>query len=364
MPDDGSTYYAEGMKIDDGYWNTLIANMDRSSVNDSVEVSFGFTVKRTDLKAAPTADFISDSAYDKHYDLNAVAECAPYEAVAILHESKDHKWFYVVSYGYAGWGLAENFCTCDSREDWISRQTPDEFLMVADREIRLSYDPYEPDSSGIQIPMGTKLTLVRPEDAPADFNGRSSYNSYIVKVPGRQSDGKLKDVYTLIPASDDVSIGYLPYTRANIINQAFKRLGDRYGWAGMYSANDCSGITREIFACFGFEFPRNGKAQIRMSDMSSQNISKKSDEEKLEVFNQLAPGSLLYFPGHLMIYLGMDNDTPYVISAVGSMATADMAEGDSIPVNSVVINSLTDTTRKTGKTWLSCITNILTCETE
>lgn len=359
-----SPCYIDGKPVSSDYWNNILENMNKSSLKESVQVSFGFTVKRTDVKAAPFTSFLSDTPADKHYDMNAVAECAPYEPVAVLHESKDKEWYYVAAYGYAGWVPVKNIALCATREEWIDYQNPDEFLTVTAREIRLAYDPYDSDSSGLLIPMGTKLSLVKPDDAPADFNGRSSYNSYIVKVPGRLDNGKINYIYTLVPLSDDVTIGYLPYTRENVIIQSFKRLGDRYGWAGMYSANDCSGITREIYACFGFEFPRNGKAQIRMTSLQSIDVSKKNDEEKLEVFSQLPAGSLLYFPGHLMIYLGMDNDTPYVISAVGSMATADMAEGEAIAVNSVIINSLSDTTRKSGKTWLSCITNILTCETK
>jgi hypothetical protein len=99
-----------------------------------------------------------------------------------------------------------------------------------------------------------------------------------------------------------------------------------------------------------------------MTSLQSLKVADYTDEEKLKVLSELPAGSLLYFPGHLMIFLGMDNETPYVISAVGNMATSDMSKGDSISVNSVIINSLTDTTRKTGKTWLNCITNILTCE--
>ena len=361
-PGTASAYYVDGKAVSDTYWDKLSDNMNTSAISSTVSVSFGFTVKRTDVKASPTSDFMSDSSEDLHYDMNAVAECAPYEAVAVLHKSKDNNWYYVAAYGYAGWVPVEDVTLCSNREEWLELQNPDEFLVVTAREIRLAYDPYEPESSGLLIPMGTKLALVKPGDAPADFNGRTSCNSYIVKVPGRDNKGNLKDIYALVPVSDDVSIGYLPYTRENIINQAFKRLGDRYGWAGMYYANDCSGIAREIFACFGFEFPRNGKAQIRMTSMQTLEIAEKTDKEKLEILSEVPAGSLLYFPGHLMIYLGTDNDTPYVISAVGSMATADMAEGESIAVNSVIINSLTDTTRKTGKTWLNCITKILTCE--
>ena len=362
VPENAADYYADGKPVSESYWNTLTENMNRSAIKETVNVPFGFTVERTDVKAAPTADFLSDTADDRHYDSNAVAECAPYEPVAVLHKSKDSEWYYVAACGYAGWVPVESVAICSNRNEWVAAQNPEEFLVVTDREIRLAYDPYNPDESGTLIPMGTKLPLVKPEDAPADFNGRTSYNSYIVKVPGRDNNGNLKHIYTLVPVSEDVSIGYLPYTRENIITQAFKRLGDRYGWAGMYYANDCSGITREIFACFGFEFPRNGKAQIRMTSMQTIKVTGKTDDEKLEILADLPAGSLLYFPGHLMIYLGMDNDTPYVISAVGSMATADMTEGDSIAVNSVIINSLTDTTRKTGKTWLNCITDILTCE--
>ena len=354
--------YIDGKEVSPDYWRNVSENINISAVKDTVKVHFGFTVRRTDVKSAPFSAFLSDTADDLHYDMNAVAECAPYEPVAVLHKSKDRKWLYILSYGYGGWIPAENVALCSGRSEWLSMQNPEEFLMVTAREIRLAFDPYDPETSGILIPMGTKLTLVKPENAPDDFNGRISYNSYIVKVPGRDTNGNMNDTYALIPVSDDVTIGYLPYTRGNLISQSFKRLGDRYGWAGMYYANDCSGITREIYSCFGFEFPRNGKAQIRMTSLQSLKVADYTDEEKLKVLSELPAGSLLYFPGHLMIFLGMDNETPYVISAVGNMATSDMSKGDSISVNSVIINSLTDTTRKTGKTWLNCITNILTCE--
>ena len=361
-PDNPKAYFIDGKPTTESFWNELIENMDIESINSNVSVKFAFSTERINVKAAPDPNFIGETQNDLHYDMNAVAECAPYEPVAVLHESQDSKWYYILCYGYSGWVPKESIAICGSRDEWIEYQNPDEFLIVTDREIRLAYDPYDPESSGLLLPMGTKLTLISPDEAPADFNGRASYNSYIVKVPGRDNSGYITDIYSLIPVSEDVSIGYLPYTHANIINQAFKKLGDRYGWAGSYYSNDCSGITKEIYSCFGFKFPRNGKAQIRMTSMQSIDVSKNTDSEKIEILSELPAGSLLYFPGHLMIYLGMDHDTPYVISAVGSMATKDMPKGDSIAVNSVILNSLSDTTRKTGKTWLSCITNILTCE--
>ena len=55
-----------------------------------------------------------------------------------------------------------------------------------------------------------------------------------------------------------------------------------------------------------------------------------------------------------MIFLGVDGDTPYVISALGSVV--DSKGEDVILVNSVALNSL-EVKRRNGTTWLENITH-------
>ena len=55
----------------------------------------------------------------------------------------------------------------------------------------------------------------------------------------------------------------LPLTRANLIRQAFKFLGERYGWGHDYNARDCSGFVSEVYRSMGVLMPRNTSDQAR-----------------------------------------------------------------------------------------------------
>ncbi len=359
FPSNQDDLFVNGQKVGQEYWLNLKNNCNLNSVPDKVNVKFGFSVKRATLRQFPTNDYANVDYDDYFYDDFIMSDFMPFSPVAILHESADGLWYYIAMYGYCGWIEKENVAICPSREDWLDRQNCDSFLVVTGSEIRLSEDPYCEDLSSQIIPMGTKLPLVKYEDAPENINQRYSYGTYIVKLPVRLADGSISDEYSLIPANADVSVGYLDYTRANILKQAFKLEGQVYGWAGDFYSNDCSGIVREIFLCFGFEFPRVASQQMNVSDMKFTDVSKKSDTEKLELIKTLPAGSLLYFSGHIMIYLGYDGDDPYVISSVGSIATPDTEVGDAIQVNTVLVSSMLRTTRRSGATWLSSVTGIL-----
>jgi hypothetical protein len=86
-------------------------------------------------------------------------------------------------------------------------------------------------------------------------------DNYVLKLPVRRKSGELEFKLALLPAASDVALGYMPYTRANLIRQIFKTNGNRYGWGGMLEARDCSALVLEVYRCFGFDLPRNSEDQ-------------------------------------------------------------------------------------------------------
>ncbi len=69
----------------------------------------------------------------------------------------------------------------------------------------------------------------------------------------------------------------------------------------------------------------------------------------------MPPGTLLYFPGHIMIYLGQVQGEYYVISSVSSMKMPQSSESeDALKVRRVVINTLS-MERKSSVTWLNAL---------
>lgn len=193
---------------------------------------------------------------------------------------------------------------------------PEDFLVVTGREIRLNKDRGCEELSNLLLPMGTVLPLVKPEDAPESIDGRYSYNSYIVRLPIRTRTGSIDDRYALIASTEDVSVGHLPYTGKAVIELALKRLGDRYGWGGLDYSQDCSGMVREIYSCFGFFMPRTTWPQLDMQGSERYDLTDMTDAEKPDLLKKLPAGTMLHFPGHVMLYLGMKDKRPYVISAV------------------------------------------------
>ena len=79
-----------------------------------------------------------------------------------------------------------------------------------------------------------------------------------VLVPIRKIDGSFETAIAWLTPDADVHNGYMPYTRRNIVTQAFKMLGDPYDWTGAALGRNHETTYRDIFACFGFSLPHNG----------------------------------------------------------------------------------------------------------
>lgn len=360
-PEDPSSRYLHGQPTTLEYWDALAANCNTSAILDSACVSFGYSVTRAELRLFPSADFIGEDATDTFYDAALCSEMLPFLPVCKVHESADGEWWYVFMYGMSGWVRKECVALCPSREDWLARQAETDFLVVTGRELRLADEPLVPELSRQLLPMGTRLPLVPAESLSQTVNDRAAYGNYAVKLPVRGADGMIADKLMLIPVSEDVNIGCLPYTHKNVLTLAFKRLGDRYGWGGMFHATDCSGLVHEIYACFGFVLPRTAGSQANLSEMFAVDLTEMTEAEKLSKLSAIPAGTLLYFPGHIMLYLGMDNGVPYVISAAGTLAAHD---GQSVEnVSAVIVNSLY-AKRRNGKTWLESLTRVQTMELE
>jgi len=174
--------------------------------------------------------------------------------------------------------------------------------------------------SELQLDMGIRLPLLSSAEVGHLLYGQNPVASYIVQLPVRQADGSLGFAPALIPRSADVHEGYLAFTANNILTQAFKFLGERYGWGHDYNGRDCTGFISEVFRSFGLLMPRNSGQQGNGN--YGQNVRFGQDTtaaDKLRAIEQAQLGDLLYFPGHVALYLGMVDKQPFVIHDVNSL---------------------------------------------
>ena len=353
FPDEPS--YIGDQLVAPGFWTELQKQINLDGIEETNQVKYGFTVRRSNLKIFPTASIIGDAPGDPGFDLFQNSAVLAAEPLVILYHSADGQWDYVQINNCSGWVSSVDVAISD-RETWLKYQNEKDFLVVTANHLKLDADPLALEISELEFSMGCKLPLVGATESNATLDMRVDHGNYLIKIPTRNAAGQLEFKISALPISNDVVEGYMPYTRANIIRQALKMQGDRYCWGGMLNGRDCSSLVMELYRCFGFQLARNSEAQ---EISTGKTISFKNFDrvERENLMNQIMPGAVLHFPGHEMLYLGEVGGRYYVISALGSFARYKTGESkpETVRVRSVVINDLS-ITRGNGNQWLDELT--------
>lgn len=316
---------------------------------------YAVAVKRAVLKIWPIDEYLGEFANDPD-DENALAILNPNDPFVIggktVYEGKTY--YYGRSDNCSGWVDAEYVAKCSSKDEWLDAWkvniSSTNFLVVTEDSITLDASITSPEISKVELPLGTVLKLVPKSDLPESINERGIWYNHVVYIPTRNAKGKYEKKMALIPVTKKVSVGYLPFTEANILDVSFEVLGKRFGWGGCLDAYDSSLYHRAVYTCFGIKMPRNGTWQRNIPGKFTD-ITSLSDKEKLEALKELPIGTLLYIPGFSMQYIGMYNDIPYVICSNGFVCDSK-GELKSKTTYSVIILPLT-ARRTNGNTFLT-----------
>jgi cell wall-associated NlpC family hydrolase len=320
---------------------------------------YGLVVHRADLRTFPTRTRVFGRAGDTDIDRFQESAFFPGTPVAIVHESRDQKWWFVVGDLYAAWIEKRHVAEGDKAQVFgYVRKTP--YLVVTGAEIRTTTTPDEPRVSDLQLDMGLRVPWLRDWPGTRGVNGQAPYASYVIELPVRNADGRLAIVPALIPRTADVAPDYLPLTRGNVLRQAFKFLGERYGWGHDYNARDCSGFVSEVYRSMGVILPRNTRDQS-VSPALNRIAFAQGDgaAERSKAAAELQVGDLIYIPGHVMLAIGHDRGMPYVIHDTngGSWLGADgaLVKGH---LNGVSVTPLTPLRLDEQRSYVDGITNI------
>lgn len=345
--------YINGKEIQSSYWGKLKRTIKNAKCTKNQKMKYGIVTEKTILRQYPTLDMLSDDPNDPEWDDQAITSVNVNEPVTAYIQTSDKKFTYVRARLSEGWIETEKIAICSSKEEWENAFNPENFVIVTGDRIFLEPSTDTPEISYKQLTMGTKLKLVTDYDGTHTIIDRTPQSNYIVTLPMRDAKGNYYEKDVMIPANRDVNVGYLPFTRANIVKLAFNCQGDRYGWGGMLESSDCSQFACEIYKCFGITLPRNTTWQGSVP-YGVTVISELDTEEKALVLDTAEPGSIIQFPGHEMIYLGKVNDEYYTINNVSSL----VENGIKKRIRSTVVNTLS-TTRANGKTWFSELSKII-----
>lgn len=345
FPDDEERY-SNGRLVDQAYYLGLKDQMNLSGIGEQNEVAYAVTIRRTNIRTFPTSDESLSEPDDKEFDLFQETAAGPAEPVLILHHSSDGSWLFVQIYNYCGWIPAADIAVAKDKKSWLAYVNPANYLVVTGNRL----GPDFPEPLPVELTMGTRVPL-------AD-DGTVSGGGYEVLLPARGDNGQLRTDTAFIPADADVSVGYLSYTRANIIRQSFKILGERYGWGGMFNARDCSAFVMDVYKSFGFMLPRNADEQEQSAGVTVS-FESLNTGQRYELLDTLLPGASLHTPTHEMLYLGRHEGRYYVIHDITSYGNANQKNPDGslekIVLNRVVVTDLS-LPRRNGMSFIDSLT--------
>lgn len=221
--------------------------------------------------------------------------------VAILHRSRTGSHLFVLTDDNFGWVDVADIAFAGSG-DTERFTSPEQFIVCTGRRVPFYSDAQCTNFIG-WLRMGDRMPKAGPRQ---------------ITVPYRNVDGSLEITTAWLPEHADVHDGYIPYTRRNIIETAFKMLDEPYDWTGSTLGWNHVTIFRDIFACFGFRLPFNAALFTHFGDKDTAAMPDDAPETKWSMIMDIEPFvSFAVSRGHALLYLGKYDGHPVAFDISG-----------------------------------------------
>lgn len=285
-----------------GQWlkNANMANVDTKKYK-------AITVRHTEVKALPT----SKSFYR---DPRKVGEGFPFDynqnsayhintPLYISHFSKDKKWAFVRGAYTFGWVKLNDIALVD--KTFIEVFKNGKYAMAIKDNLRLYRN-------------NTQVTIVKLGSL---FPAAKDNQRYLIAARDKRGRARIEKVSMQDPSI--LAKKPLAFTPQNVAMLAKEFYGEPYGWGGGYECRDCSATTRDFLGVFGIFLERNSNKQAKEGKSISIAGLQKSLKKK-KIINEAEPfRSLLYVPGHIVLYLGQYKGEPVIMHTYWGMRKND-----------------------------------------
>ncbi len=286
------------------------------------------TVRRTDVRRLPTREphsLVPRSPGDGHPFDNLQESSVPAGSpIRVLHVSRDRRWC-----------LAE---TSDSL-GWI----PSEAVASVKPEMIRSW---------VKVP---QVVIVRDKSPVRDGKGKIRFRASLGSLcPKTGEDEKGIRIWTAARGDrgeallreawlpeDAAAAMPLPMTPRRVAQVAGEMAGEPYGWGGLGGKRDCSAMIRDLFSPFGLWLPRNSGDQALYGRFESLRGLSPAEKEARIIRDGVPWRTLLWTPGHIMLYIGLHQGRPLIFHNFWSVKTRD-AQGkqDRVIVGRAAVTTL------------------------
>ena len=278
----------DGDAISDSQIDAWLADRALGDIPALVEPRWAIVTRRADLRTFPTDVRVYRNAQGIRERIDRFQETAlfPGTPVAVLHASRDGKWVFVASPTYKAWMHREPLAYASQGEVLAFARNATHRVIVP----RLLVDDR-------QLDMSTPVAIV---------DGKAV-------LPACGNDCRLTQREVELPAGSTVSDA-LPYNQRNLLTQAFRLLGEPYGWGHADGTRDCSGFVSDVYRSVGVQLARNTGDQRDSPVLQTQRFDEHSTRaQRLAALAKAQPGDLIFIPGHVMMVIGHLDGRTYVI---------------------------------------------------
>lgn len=251
----------------------------------------GITLAEADLRSFPTCEptFLSPDLPGEGYpfDYGQVSHVNAGEPIRISHFSTDNSWAYVETSFAAGWIDVGKIAYANEEAIEKCLQMP---MAVAVKDNKTA-------SEDGRILFNVKVGALFP------LNKELLYELEVLVPTGKDKKGFAVFDCVRLP-KETVKRWPVEFTQWNAATLINEMIGESYGWGGLFGKRDCSATTRDFFLPFGVWLSRNSKAQAESGVFISLEGLTALQKERLIIERGTPFASLLYKPGHIMLYVG------------------------------------------------------------
>jgi len=280
-------------------WMKKIAHIMNLAAYPNLKMN-AIVYRNTSLRVLPTEDPSFNDWYKPGqgypFDNLQTLVLAVNTPLYVLHESRNGEWVLVITpYECLGWVKSTDIAYVKHIEKWMFKNY-----------IVTTFDNQPVFDQNLVFYTSSRIGQLFPL-----YKITKSY--YQVIIPTRNNDGYAIPKIVNIRKTKS-NLWPVNIAQKNIATVANNMLGQTYGWGELYSYRDCSSSMEALFAPFGIWLPRNSKSQItevgNFIDLSNYNT-----EQKLNfIISKGVPFlTLLWLPGHIMLYIGEKNGQAYVL---------------------------------------------------
>jgi cell wall-associated NlpC family hydrolase len=269
------------------------------------------TLHATNARLLPTSKpmFLDEALAGEGYPFDYLQNSAIWAStpLKIVHQSEDLAWYYCISPFVEGWIMAKDIALVDNGfiDSWMSK------------DIGILLEDEYPLTSGSGFITSGYIGMVLPIS-----NSDPLKHTVMVAKHGEKRYAAIE--YAMVGIEKIADENYRP-TKNNFLSLIQKLYGSPYGWGGAYFTRDCSALLRDIYSPFGIWLPRNSGSQIaageKIFDIEGLSNSGKMRELRDSALPCL---SLIYKPGHIVMYLGTHNNQMMIFHSVWGVKTKNL----------------------------------------